>query len=126
MLKRRDFNEENVLFPYINWGRKEYDGLDVESSAPMRAEHTAVSWHDGNNSQINTTICKDGIQWYSANNVIANKHNASGTGKEQACNLGKVFTISKKLNKSTTVTFIGMFFEVGRPVNLHQGRGEVD
>jgi hypothetical protein len=43
---------------------------------------------------------------YSANNIIANKHNASGTGKEQACDLGKVFPISKKLNKSTTVEHI--------------------
>jgi hypothetical protein len=92
-----------VLFPFINWGRKEYDGLDVESCAPMGAEHTAVSWCDGDNSQIDTIVCKDGIQWYSANNVIANKQNASGTGKEQTCDLGKVFTISKKLNKSTTV-----------------------
>ena len=92
-----------MLFPFINWGRKEYDGFDVESGAPMGAEHTAVSWCDGNNSQIDTIVCKDGIQRYSANNAITNKHNASGTGKEQSCDLGKVFTISKKLNKSTTV-----------------------
>jgi hypothetical protein len=104
--KRFQWIQENVLFPFINWVRKEYDGLDVESGAPMGAEHTAVSWCDGNNSQIDTIVCKDGIQRYSANNVIANKHNASGTGKEQSCDLGKVFTISKKLNKSTTVEHI--------------------
>jgi hypothetical protein len=88
--KRFQWIQENVLFPFINWGRNEYDGLDVESGAPMGAEHTAVSWCDGDTSQIDTIVCKDGIQRYSANNVIANKHNASGTGKEQACDFGKV------------------------------------
>jgi hypothetical protein len=72
----------------------------------MGDELTAVSWCDGDHSQIDTIVSLDGIHWYSANNVIANKHNASGTGKEQACDLGKVFTISKKLNKSTTVEHI--------------------
>jgi hypothetical protein len=61
---------------------------------------------DGDNSQIDTIVSEEGIQMYYANNSIANKHNASGTGKEQACDLGKVFPISKKLNKSTTVKHI--------------------
>jgi hypothetical protein len=80
--------------------------LDVDSGAPMGDEHTAVSWCDGNNLQIDNFVCPDGIQWYSANNVIANKHNESGTGKHQVCDLGKVFTISKELNKSTTLEHI--------------------
>ncbi len=104
--KRFQWIRENVLFPFINWGRKEYDDFDVNSSAPMGDELTAVSWCDGDHSQIDTIISPDGIHRYSANNVIANKHNASETGKEQACDLGKVFTISKKLNKSTTVEHI--------------------
>jgi hypothetical protein len=72
----------------------------------MGDEHTSVSWCDGYNSQIDTIVSEEGIQMYSANNIIANKHNASGTGKEQACDLGKVFPISKKLNKSTTIELI--------------------
>ncbi len=47
--KRFQWIRENVLFPFINWGRKEYDGFDVDSGAPMGDEHTAVSWCDGNN-----------------------------------------------------------------------------
>jgi hypothetical protein len=31
------------VFPFINWGRKEYDCLDVDCSALMGDEHTAVS-----------------------------------------------------------------------------------
>ena len=104
--KRFQWIRENILFPFINWGRKEYNDFDVDSGAPMGDKLTAVSWCDGDHSQIDTIVSPDGIHRYSANNVIANKHNASGTGKEQACDLGKVFTISKKLNKSTTVEHI--------------------
>ncbi len=82
--KRFQWIRDNILIPFINWGRKEYDGIDVESGAPMGDEHTAVSWCDGDNSQIDTIVSEEGIQRYSANNIVANKHNASGTGKEQA------------------------------------------
>ncbi len=66
--------------PFINWARKEYDGLDVESGVPMSDEHTAVSWCDGDNSQIDAILSEEGMQCYSVNNAIAYKHNASGTG----------------------------------------------
>jgi hypothetical protein len=82
--KRFQWIRDHVLMPCINWDRKEYGGFDVESGAPMSDEHTAVSWCDGDNSQIYTTVSEEGIQHYSVNNVIANKHNASGARKEQA------------------------------------------
>ena len=104
--KRFQWIRENILFPFINWGRKEYDDFDVDSGAPMGDKLTAVSWCGEDHSQIDTIVSPDGIHRYSANNVIANKHNASGTGKEQACDLSKVFPVSKKLNKSTTVEHI--------------------
>jgi hypothetical protein len=72
----------------------------------MGDELTAVSWCDEDHSQIDTIVSPDGIHPYSADKVIVNKHNASGTGKEKACDLGKVLTISTKLNKSTTVEHI--------------------
>jgi len=59
--KRFQWIRDNILIPFINWGRREYDGIDVESGAPMGDEHTAVSWCDG----------EEGIQRYSANNIIA-------------------------------------------------------
>ncbi len=93
--KRFQWIRENVLFPFINWGRKDYNDFDVDSGAPMGDELTAVSWCDGDHSQIDNIVSSDGIHRYSANKVIANKHNASGTGKEQACDLSKAFTISK-------------------------------
>jgi hypothetical protein len=72
----------------------------------MGDEHKVVSWCDGDNLQVDTIVSEEGIQMYSANNIIGNKRNASGTGKEQACNLGKVFPTSKKLNRTTTVKHI--------------------
>ena len=44
------------------------------NGAPMSDEHTAESWCDGNNSQIDTIVSEEGIQRYATNNVIANKH----------------------------------------------------
>lgn len=38
--------------------------------------------------------------------VIACKHNAAGTGKEQAADLGNCFSLGKLLNKHTTVDHI--------------------
>jgi hypothetical protein len=101
--KRFQWIRDNVLITFINWGRKEHDGIDVESGAPMGDEHAAVSWCDSDNLQIDTNVSEEGVQRYSAKNIIANKHNASSTRKEQACDLGKVFLISNKLNKTTTV-----------------------
>ncbi len=69
--KRFQWIRDNVLTPFINWGRKEYDGIDVESEEPMGDEHMAVSWSDGNNLQIDTIVSEDGIQRYSAINIIA-------------------------------------------------------
>ena len=76
--KRFQWIRDNILIPFINWGRKEYDGIDVESGVPMGDEHTAVSWCDGDNSQIDTIVSEEGIQRYSANSIIANiKHISS-------------------------------------------------
>ena len=44
------------------------------NGAPMSDEHTAESWCDGDNSQIDTIVSEEGIQRYATNNVIANKH----------------------------------------------------
>ncbi len=45
----------------------------VGSGAPMGDEHTAVSWCDGDSSQIDTIVSEEGIQIYAASNIIANK-----------------------------------------------------
>jgi len=103
----------------------------------MGDEHTAVSWCDGDYSQIDTIVSEEGIQRYSANNIIANKHNASGTRKKQADDLCKVFPISNQLNKTTTVEHISssnhhlsggilMYMREEEDIDVHEGRGEVD
>jgi hypothetical protein len=72
-----------VLIPFISWGRKEYDGIDVGSGAPMGDEHKAVSWCDSDYLKTDTIVNEEVVQMYSANKIIANKHNASSRGKEQ-------------------------------------------
>jgi hypothetical protein len=60
--KRFQWIRDNVLIPFINWGRKECDGIYVESGTPMDDEHTAVSWCDGDNLQIDTIVSEEGSQ----------------------------------------------------------------
>lgn len=59
-------------------------------------------WIDGDTSQLATMTSEEGIQWFHDNSVIACKHNAAGTGKEQAADLGNSFSLSKFKNKRTT------------------------
>ena len=57
---------------------------------------------DGDTSQLASMTSEEGIQWFCENGIITCKHNASGTGKEQAADLGNCFQLSKMQNKRTT------------------------
>ncbi len=50
------------MIPFINWGKKKYDGIDVECGALMGDKHMAVSWCDGDNLQFDTIVSEEGIQ----------------------------------------------------------------
>jgi hypothetical protein len=95
-----------MQFPFIEWSWKEYNDFGASSGALVPDELTAVSWCDGDNSQIDSITADDGIESYAEHKVIANKHNASETEKEQAADLGKAFSIFKKLNKTTTLEHV--------------------
>lgn len=66
----------------------------------------AVFWFDGDNSQLAVATSVEGIQMFNDLGVIACKHNAAGTGKEQAADLGNCFSLAKFKNKCTTVQHI--------------------
>ena len=87
----------NVLFPFIDKCREVYGRGE---------DQTAVSWFDGDTSQVADTVAEEGIASYAANNVIACKHNSSRTGVEQSLDKGKVFPVSKRLNKMTTLVHV--------------------
>ena len=93
-----------MLFPFVQLLREKYDDiLPNDNVAAMADKIHSVLWCDGNKSQIDTIVSPEGIQCYSDNNITVNKHNASGTGKEQACDLSDLFPTSNKLNRNTTV-----------------------
>jgi hypothetical protein len=101
--KRFEYYQKHVLMPWIDELRKEC-GYDAESGLAVPDELTAVSWKDGDISQINA-IAKD-HQIYTDNKVIANKQNAARTGVEQPADLCKVFKEVKRLASVTTVAGI--------------------
>ena len=104
--KRFEWIREHILFPFIDWCRKKYDNFDKSLGVPLSEDLRAISWVDGDNSQINTIISEEGIASYAKNLVTVNKHNAGGSGKEQACDKCDVFPVSKQLNKKMTVVHI--------------------
>ena len=121
---------DTIFLDFARWSRMEYDDIgkstgwepcwrrmDDESddgmamaaateafdAIPIEEEHRIVAYSDGDMSQNQTITSPEGIEIYSKHGIIANKHNASGTGKEQGCDLGKVFPVTNQLNKKTTV-----------------------
>ena len=75
--------------PFINEMRKTIHDFDVEAGATIPEELTAVSWCDGDMSQV-ASIANDHAL-LPENKIIANKQNAARTGVEQAADLTKVF-----------------------------------
>ena len=95
--------QETVLKEFLVWIRNEYFAFDAdEVGANITEELRAVFWMDGDSSQLASMTSEEGIRWFHENGVIACKHNAAGTGKEQAADLGNCFRISKSVNKRTT------------------------
>ena len=95
--------QEVVLKDFLVWIREQYFGFHSdEVGASITEDLRAVFWMDGDTSQLASMTSDEGIQWFRENGVIACKHNASGTGKEQAADLENCFRLSKMLNQRTT------------------------
>jgi len=47
---------ENILFPFINWARMECDKFNAASGACMGKELPALSWYDGDKSQLDSIV----------------------------------------------------------------------
>ena len=88
---RFQFCQKHVLLPYINQLRKEYAGFDISNGTNIPDELAAVSWCDGNLSQLHSVTNEHGM--LTDQKVIANKQNAARTEVEQAADLAKVFGI---------------------------------
>ena len=95
-----------MLFPFINWLRLNYDGVDVKLRGIINEALKVVSWCDGNMTQLCTITTKEGIQAYKDMGVIACKHGAAATGSQKTNDLYNDMSVNKALQKSTTIVHI--------------------
>ena len=92
---RYKYYRDEVLIPFIQSTRKEYDGFSNESNLPIPEDLTAVSLCDGDIAQVASIV--DDLDKFSKNEIIANKHSASRTRVEQAADTSKLFSMLKNL-----------------------------
>ena len=98
---RFKYYQDNILIPFINDSRKEYDDFDSTAGTNIPSTLTAVSWCDGDLSEI-ASIVGD-VTNFSENKIIANKQNAARSGVEQPADLAKVFKLLKKTLDESSV-----------------------
>ncbi len=91
---RFQFYQKHVLIPYINWLRKEYAGFDISVGSNIPDELTAVSWCDGDLSQMYSVTNEHSM--LNDQKVIANKQNAARTAVEQAADWRRFLKSSTK------------------------------
>ena len=91
--QRFKWYQEEILFPGINGHRQEFGKFDASSGREIPDKLTAVSWCDGDLSQIHSIT--NSVRRLSENKVIANKQHAARSGVEQPCDVSKVFMLLK-------------------------------
>ncbi len=99
--KRFKWYQQKILLPGINDHRKRYAKFDASSGSPIPDKLTAVTYCDGNFSQVDAI--KTSIDLFAENKVIANKQHASRSGVEQVADLARVFKLIKNLLPSHTM-----------------------
>ena len=102
--ERYKLYRDKIFLPYVNDTRNKYDSFLHDGITPIPDALTAVSWCDGDISQI-ANIVED-IDVYTSNKIIANKQSAARSGTEHAADLCKVFPCLKKMDKIYTVSDI--------------------
>ena len=90
------------MIPGIKKQRKHFGKFDSTPGEPVPDELTAVSWCDGDLSQIKAiTEIADEL---TANKIIANKQHAARSAAEQPADLANVFNVIKSSMPLYTVT----------------------
>ena len=103
---RFQFYQKHVLLPYINLLRKEYAGFDISNGTSIPDELTAVSWCDGDLSQLHSVTNEHYM--LTDQKVIENKQNAARRAVGQAADLAKVFKVIDNKARRHTVTDIDL------------------
>ena len=96
--KFMDYND-NVLLPFIAALRKKLGLIDGQEIPEWM---TAISWFDGDITQLQTMLFESRAALDLAEKIVRNKHAAGATGTQQTCDLSPVFWLLKKLELTTT------------------------
>jgi len=96
--KKFKWYHDEVLIPGIKAQRKHFAGFDSTSGEPVPDNLTAVSWCDGDLSQVKAIT--DSADELTANKIIANKQHAARSAVEQPADLANVFNVIKKNQES--------------------------
>ena len=94
------------MIPFCQKIRWKYDGYDDSTGTPPPEWMRINNYCDGDNSQLDTIVSKEGILAHGLHKITANKHSAARTGAEQAKDLDKQFIMGKQLNKRITLEHV--------------------
>ena len=103
-VRRYELYQQEILIPFINSTRNEYDSFEFKEGEPIPDRLTAVSWFDGDLCQIQNQVRSESIDLYKKNKIIACKQSASRSGTEQPADVSAVFPLLKKLSGEFTVS----------------------
>ena len=99
---RAEYYRNNMQLPFIT-GVREVIFPELKSGAPLESHMTAVSWCDGNFSQINTITKLKNIEFNEKNYIIDNKQSAARIAIEESADLAGQYLPSKVISKSITL-----------------------
>ena len=102
--QRFKYYRDKILLPFVKQSRQEYDGYNEEECGTIPKELSAVSWCDGDLSQIASVI--EDLPLFQENKITANKQNNARSGVEQPADLTKTFKILKRIQQEYTVSNI--------------------
>ncbi len=103
-LERFCIYRNTVFLPYPERVRRIKNKYKMEKGKPVPKELSAVSWFDGDNSQVKIITSEEqcGIEKLLA--LIKNKHSAARTGTEQPVEVTIAFCVLKYLTRVVTVS----------------------
>ena len=98
--KKFRWYQDTILIPGINAQRLHHDNFDASKGLDIPDALTAVSWCDGDLSQIDAIT--NSIPLFAENKIVANKQHAARSGVEQPADVSRVFKQIKQLINTTS------------------------
>jgi len=93
--------EEEACDTFITQNRKEFRGWKKGDHIPV--DLMAVSWSDGDLSQIENIVNNESLELYRDKMITACKQNPQRTGTEESADLTKTFPIMQYLQQTITL-----------------------